>query len=323
MSRLAVLDIGGTHARFAIATLASGGAIALDDPITLKTGDYPGLAQAWAAFAERLGTAPPRDAAIAIAAPVTPGRLRMTNNAWEIDTATLAADLGIDRTVVLNDFAAVAHAAASLPHSRFDHLAGPDEPLPASGTISVIGPGTGLGVAHFHRFAGTCHVQATEGGHVDFAPLDKVEDALLRRLRLRHGRVSVERVVSGPGLVDIYATLATLEGRAIGEFDDRTLWARGIAREDRLAAAAVERFCQSLGSVAGDFALAHGAGGVVIAGGLGLRLRETLRQSGFAERFRCKGRYEQLMGALPVRLITHPEPGLYGAAAAFAKDPMA
>ena len=320
MSPITVLDIGGTHARFAIATPAAGGAIALAEPVTLRTSDYPGLAEAWAAFSARLGASPARDVAIAIAAPVTPGRLRMTNNAWEIDTASLAGDLGIDRVAVMNDFAAVAHAAATLPDSQFEHLAGPDTPLPASGTVSVIGPGTGLGVAHFHRFAGGYHVQATEGGHVDFAPLDKVEDALLRRLRLRHGRVSVERVVSGPGLVDIYATLATLEGRAIGEFDDRTLWARGISREDRLAAAAVERFCQSLGSVAGDFALAHGAGGVVIAGGLGLRLRETLRQSGFAERFRCKGRYEPLMAALPVRLITHPEPGLYGAAAAFAKD---
>ena len=91
-----------------------------------------------------------------------------------------------------------------------------------------------------------------------------------------------------------------------------------MSGEDSLAAAAVDRFCLSLGSVAGDMALAHGAKGVVIAGGLGYRLRETLLRSGFAERFRAKGRFESMMAGIPVKLIVHPQPGLFGAAAAFA-----
>ncbi len=193
-------------------------------------------------------------------------------------------------------------------------------PLPATGTISVIGPGTGLGVAHFHRFAGGYHVQATEGGHVDFAPVDSVDDALLARLRKRHRRVSAERVVSGPAIVDIYETLAALEGRPVIEQDDKAIWESGMAGTDSLAAAAVAHFCMALGSAAGDYALAHGAAGVAIAGGLGYRIRETLLASSFAERFRFKGRYEQLMAGLPVKLITHPQPGLFGAAAAFAKE---
>lgn len=317
---IAALDIGGTNARLAIATRDKSGAITLGQTVTLATADYGGLTEAWRAFAKELGRPLPRAAAIAIAAPVTGRTIRMTNGHWRLDRESLNADLGVDQASVMNDFAAVAHAVATLGESHFAHLAGPDLSLPPAGTVSVIGPGTGLGVAHFHRFAGGYHVQATEGGHIGFAPLDRVEDALLERLRLKHGRVSVERVVSGPGLVEIHATLAALEGRPIGTFDDRTLWQRGLAHEDRLASAAIERFCQILGSVAGDYALAHGAGGVVIAGGLGLRLRDILPHSGFGERFRFKGRYEGMVAAIPVKLVTHPEPGLLGAAAAFARE---
>jgi glucokinase len=162
-------------------------------------------------------------------------------------------------------------------------------------------------------------VQPTEGGHIDFAPLDAIEDAILARLRARYRRVSAERVVSGPAIVDIYQTLAAIEGRAIRQLDDTATWQLGMSGEDSLAAAAVDRFCLALGSVAGDLTLAQGGVATVIAGGLGLRLRETLKRSGFAERYRAKGRFETLMAGLPVKLITHPQPGLFGAAAAFAR----
>ncbi|MDD3798257.1 MAG: glucokinase [Novosphingobium sp.] len=317
---LVALDIGGTHARFAIATIAADGTIALGDPITLKTGDYASLQTAWEDFERKLGKPVPKAAAIALAGPVTGETVRLTNNSWVIHTGRIDEQLGLDQAVILNDFGAVAHAAARAHEDEFLHLTGPDVPLPATGTISVIGPGTGLGVAHFHRVDSSYHVQATEGGHVDFAPIDAVDDAILARLRKRHRRVSAERVVSGPAIVDIYEALAALEGRPIVELDDRTIWESGTAGTDSLATAAVDRFCMALGSVAGDFALAHGAGGVVIAGGLGYRIRETLLASSFAERFRFKGRYEQLMAGLPVKLIPHPQPGLFGAAAAFAKE---
>ena len=164
-------------------------------------------------------------------------------------------------------------------------------------------------------------MQATEGGHIDFAPLDAIEDAVLARLRTRYRRVSIERVVSGPGLIDLYETLAAIEGRAVQQYDDKTLWQMGMSGADSLAAAAVDRFCLSLGSVAGDITLAQGGfAGVVIAGGLGLRIKDILIRSGFAERFKAKGRFENLMSAIPVKLITHPQPGLFGAAAAYAQQ---
>lgn len=320
-TELVALDIGGTNARFALASIGGDGAIRVGEPMTLKTSDYASLATAWEDFARQAECELPRAAAIAIAGPVTGEIVRMTNNSWVLDTGALDEQLGLDRVSVINDFGAVAHAVARAPGSDFVRLAGPDTALPATGTISVIGPGTGLGVAHFHRMrSGAYHVQATEGGHVDFAPVDHIDDTILRRLRERHRRVSAERVVSGPGIVEIHHALAALEHRAIEELDDRTIWQRGMAREDALCTAAVDRFCMALGSVAGDYALAHGSSAVVIAGGLGYRLRDHLPRSGFAERFAFKGRYQQLMASLPVKLITHPQPGLFGAVAAFGQN---
>jgi glucokinase len=256
--------------------------------------------------------------AIAAAGPVIGDKVRLTNSDWVIDGAQLRDRQGIERVTLINDFGAVAHAVARIPEDHLAHIAGPEGPLPVTGTVSVIGPGTGLGVAHFHRFSGGYHVQATEGGHIGFAPQDEFDDRLLASLRARHGRVVTERVNAGPGISAIYATLGG--GRLT---DDREIWRLGIARQDELAAQAVDRFCASLGTAAGDYALAHGASAVVLAGGLGLKLRDRLPESQFAERFRAKPRYEAMMAAIPVKLIVHPQPGLYGAAAAFALEHMA
>ena len=320
-TKLVTVDIGGTHARFALAEIAADGAITLGEPITLHTHDHASFQTAWEHFAKLQGGKLPEAVAIAIAGPVGGEMIRFTNNPWVIRPALIPEKLGAERYTVINDFGAVGHAVARASAEFFIHLAGPDKPLPASGTLSVLGPGTGMGVAHVWRDgAGGYRVQATEGGHIDYAPVDSIEDAILARLRQRYRRVSAERVVSGPGLVDIYEALAGMEGRAIQPRDDKTLWGLGTSGEDSLAAAAVDRFCLSLGSFAGDIALAQGASGVVIAGGLGLRIKDTLIRSGFANRFTAKGRFEGLMAALPVKLITHPQPGLFGAAAAFAKE---
>jgi glucokinase len=322
---LVAVDIGGTHARFALATIANG-AITLGETATLKTADHASFQTAWEAFAVLQGGNLPPATAIAIAGPVNAELIRFTNNPWIIRPALIPEKLGVEAFTLVNDFGAVGHAVARAGAEHFVDLAGPAEPLPSQGTISIVGPGTGLGVAHVWRdgrpieAGGGYRVQATEGGHIDFAPLDTIEDAILARLRRRYRRVSIERVVSGPAIVDIYEALAALEGRAITPVDDKTLWQLGTNGEDSLAAAAVDRFCLSLGAVAGDIALAQGASGVVIAGGLGLRIRDTLLRSGFSERFRAKGRFEGLMALLPVKLITHPQPGLFGAAAAFAME---
>lgn len=317
--QLVAVDIGGTHARFALAEVEGGRVTHLGEAVTLKTADHPSFQLAWEEFARLSGGALPPAVAIAVAGPVGGEIIRFTNNPWIIRPALIPEKLGAPDYVVVNDFAAVAHAVAQADPAHFLHLCGPDAALPEDGTISVVGPGTGLGVAHFWRGAGSYRVNPTEGGHIDYAPLDGIEDAILARLRSRYRRVSVERVVAGPGIVDIYETLAQIEGRAIVSLTDKELWTLGASGEDSLAAAAVDRFCLSLGSVAGDLALAHGASALVMAGGLGLRIKDTLVRSGFAQRFSAKGRFEGLMAAMPVKLITHPQPGLFGAAAAFAQ----
>jgi len=245
--------------------------------------------------------------------------VRFTNNGWVIDPASFHQSIGVCQHQIINDFAAVAQAVAHADTADFIHLAGPDRELPQAGVISIIGPGTGLGVAQLWRHEAGYRVQPTEGGHMDFAPIDAVEAALVTRLRERHGRVSVERVVAGPGLAAIYETLAAQRGQTVAIRDDTALWAAGIAGEDDLAAAAVDRFCQSLGSVSGDLVLAHGACALVLAGGVGLRLLNKLPRSGFAERFQAKGRFGAMMAAVPVKLMIHPQPGLFGAAAGFAQ----
>lgn len=317
---LVAVDIGGTHARFAIAGIASDGGITLGEPVTLRTSDHASLKTAWQAFERLHGKDLPRRAAIAIAGPVTGDVVQMTNNNWVLHTSALDEQLEIDAVSVMNDFAAVAHAVAKAPDDSFLHICGPEGPLPASGTVSVIGPGTGLGVAHFHRHAGATVVQATEGGHTDFAPVDAVDDAMLATLRQVHRRVSTERIAAGPGIVPIYQALASIEGRTPELTLDRDIWTAALEGSDPLAVAAMDRYCMTLGRVAGDFALAHGASAVVLAGGLGYRLRDHLLRSGFAEWFRHKGRYAAMMAGLPVKLITHPQPGLLGAAAAFAAE---
>ncbi len=320
MTKIIAADIGGTHARFAIANVSAGRVTHLGPETVIRTAEHASLQTAWEAFAAtQEGRRLPRAAGIAVATPIKGDILKLTNNPWIIRPALIPEKLGLDDFVLVNDFEAVAHAVAQATPDQFRHLCGPDVPLPGAGVITIAGPGTGLGVAQLLRTAAGYHVTATEGGHIDFAPVDSIEDAILARLRLRHRRVSVERIVSGPGLAALYESLAAIEGRAVLASDDKALWSAALAGTDSLAAAALDRFCLSLGGVAGDLALAQGASGLVIAGGLGLRLAGHLPTSGFRQRFIAKGRFEAMMAALPVKLIIHPQPGLLGAAAAYSQ----
>ncbi|KMQ89072.1 glucokinase [Lasius niger] len=284
--KIVAVDLGGTHARFAIATIDKERVLHVEEPVTFKCAEYDSLASAWKAFEDVLGYPTPRRAGIAVACPL----------------------------------AAVAHAVAHLDEKNFRHLCGPEEPLPKHAGISIVGPGTGLGVALLIRPKGAHYqVLETEGGHVAFAPQDEIEDKILEVVRKGLCRVSSERIVSGPGLANIYKALGQIKGVEILEtIDDRTLWQKALEGTDSLAREALDRFCLALGSVAGDLALAQGSSALVIGGGVGFRISHYLEKSGFAERFQAKGRFNHLMQKFPVKVITHPEPGLFGAAAAYA-----
>lgn len=321
MSRIVTADIGGTHARFALAGIESGRVAWLAESVTLKTGEYASFQTAWEDFRRRCGEPLPREAAVAFAGPVAGEELKLTNSPWVLRPAQLREQLGLDRLVIVNDFGAVAHAVAGMDEGDFRHICGPDEPLPAAGIITIVGPGTGLGVATLlRRGDGSYEVIETEGGHIDFAPLDSIEDQILQELRRRYSRVSVERLSSGQGLRNIYEVLAAIEGKPTDVHDEKQLWAAALQASDSMASAALDRLCLTLGAVAGDLALAHGATAVVIGGGIGFRLADHLPKSGFDARFIAKGRFERRMDAMPVKLITHAQPGLFGAAAAFAQQ---
>lgn len=317
---IAVADIGGTHARFALAEIADGRVLDLGEPITLNTSDHASFQIAWQEFGRVAGVDLPDSLGMAFAGPVGGELLKLTNNPWVIRPALMEERLGVTRYKIVNDFGAVAHAVAQFDAAQFDHLCGPDGPMPDEGVTTVVGPGTGLGVAQLLKAASGYHVIETEGGHVDFAPLDALEDRILAYLRRSFRRVSVERIACGTGLVNLYNAIASIEGQAVQHPDDKAIWAAALDGSDPLAIAALDRFFLSLGAVAGDLALAHGSNMVVIAGGLGYRLKDRFATSGFADRFIAKGRFERRMEAIPVKLVNHPQPGLFGAAAAFAKD---
>jgi glucokinase len=314
---IVVADIGGTHARFALAEIGGGKAPTLGEPVTLKVAEHASLPLAWRAFAAALGREPPRHASFAVACPVRGDVLKFTNNPWVFRPATLPGEIGVDRLLLINDFGAVGHAVAQLEPDALVHIAGPRQPPPRPGIVSIVGPGTGLGVAQLLLGSESYRVVETEGGHVDFAPHDAFEDALLQRMRQHYLRVSIERIVSGPGLAHIRAALPGVEA-APAAGDDAALWSAAISGEDAFARAALDRFCMLLGGFAGDVALLQGANAIVLAGGLPPRIAPILLQSSFWQKLTAKGRYSEMLASLPVWMISHPQPGLYGAAAAFA-----
>ncbi len=319
-----IADIGGTNARFALTDLAAT-EVAIIEPRALAGENFASLQHAAEHYLAAVGVKP-RRAALAVASPVEQDEIRLTNRAWSFSRAELQYSLGLDELRMLNDFGAVAWAIPALAPEHRVHLYGPN-PAPANGPVSVIGPGTGLGVGLLigSPERGWQAVE-TEGGHVTFAPIGDEEHRIARWLEARFGRTSTERVLSGDGLSHIHAALHGTEG---GPRDGRTLTLRDPAEivaaaldgHDLDARRALARFCSVLGSVAGDAALIHGARRIVIAGGIVPRFIPFLRSSAFRERFLAKGRFSTWLEAVTLEVIVHANPGLLGAAVALHQSP--
>ena len=197
--RIVVADIGGTHARFAIAKVAEGRVVSLGEPTKMRAADHASLQIAWEAYGATLDEPMPRHAAIAIAAAIRVEVIKFTNNPWIVRPALIDSKLKLDSHVLLNDFEAVAHAVAAVDDDHLLHVTGPEGPLPKDGVVTVVGPGTGLGVAILLRKDGAISVLPTEGGHSDFAPLDEVEDRLLEHLRSGNRALRCVRASSREG----------------------------------------------------------------------------------------------------------------------------
>jgi glucokinase len=301
-------DIGGTNARFAIAV---GGAYQRET--TYPTDRFTGLDAVITVF---LKTVPPdlrpSEAAIAVAAPIQGDVIRMTNNGWQFSRAALERQFGFSRLLLLNDFAPVALALTDLDASEIEPVGG-GTPV-AGAPRGVLGPGTGLGVAGLVRGADGRWVAVTgEGGHATMPATDATEAAILAEIARRVGHVSAERVLSGGGLVNLFEALCALEGRPAPKRSPAEI--SDAASDDPLCHAAIRYFCAMLGTVAGNLALTLGAeGGIYIAGGIVPKLGPRFARSDFRLRFEAKGRLQPYLAAIPVYVIRHPDPALFGLA---------
>ncbi|MDS4022123.1 MAG: glucokinase [Candidatus Competibacter sp.] len=306
-----VADIGGTNARFARVG-ADGRPYA---ERSLPGAAFPGLTAAARAYLDATGGPRPARAAVAVATPVTGDWIQFTNSDWSFSTEAARRELGLERLTILNDFTALALA---LP------LLGPDERRAVGGgaaapeaPIGLIGAGTGLGVSGLVWSGERWIPLQTEGGHVTFAAADEREWAVGRILQRKFGHVSPERLLSGPGLVNLHAALAELEGWPAEPLDPADITDRGLTGACPHCRDVLDLFCGALGAAAGNLALTLGArGGVYIGGGIVPRLGDFFDRSAFRARFEAKGRFSGYLAAVPTWVITAAHPALRGVAAA-------
>jgi glucokinase len=307
-------DIGATNARFGLVS-PRGERL---HTRTLPVQEYPTIFDAIIAYiGERGGLPMPRQGAIAIASAITGDRVAMTNHPWSFSISALQAQLGFDRLEVLNDFTALALA---LPHLKPEDRLTVGGGTAARGTpLGVLGPGSGLGVSGMIPLATGWIALTGEGGHATMAPTTDRESAVLERLRRHFDHVSAERVLSGPGLVNLYNALASLDGIPSRGYAAAQITDPDLGAADALCAEATTLFCGMLGTMAGNLALTLGArGGIYIGGGIVPRLGERFMQSPFRERFEAKGRFSDYLAAIPTYVVTHPLPAFIGCAALLA-----
>ena len=305
-------DIGGTNARFG---LVSPDGTLLHSRV-LADADYPEIADAMTAYlADRGGLPRPNRGAIAIASPVTGDEVRMTNHPWAFSTSALQKQLAFEQLLVINDFTA---QALALPHLQDgDKFKVGDGAAVGGYPIGVLGPGSGLGVSGLIPAGGRWVPLTGEGGHATMPPITDRESAALGAMRHHFDHVSAERVLSGPGLVNLYNALAEVDGVPAQQYTAAQITDPEIDKGDPLCREATEMFCAMLGTVAGNLALTLGAkGGVYVGGGIVPRLGERFAASQFRERFEAKGRFRTYLGTIPTYVVTHKLPAFLGCAAA-------
>lgn len=318
-------DVGGTHVRFALADPTCAQALSKESIRIHPVARFASFSEAARAYLDDVG-ARPRRGVFAVAGPVDDEGVRMTNHAWALVRSHVQRDLGLESVRLVNDFAAMGHSIAVLREEDLRAIGTrrPNSPgSAATQTFAVLGPGTGLGVGALLVRGGRRFALQTEGGHLGFAPRNDEEIEILRRLAVRFGRVSNERLLCGSGLVNIQRALCEIRGLGIDELAPEDITSRAGVGEDDPCSRAVELFCGLLGAVAGDMALAYGAwDGVYIGGGMAPVLLPWLERGGFRARFEDKGRYAEAVARVPTTAIVHPCAGLLGAAV-IAVDPLA
>ncbi|WP_312052206.1 glucokinase [Brevundimonas diminuta] len=309
---LLVGDVGGTNARFALARMVNGRP-RLEHFESFPAETHPTFLDGVKAYLDGCPVKP-TGGVIAVAGPVTDGAIDLTNSPWRVSEGELQT-LGLNPIRLINDFEALAWGAPVVPEDELASLGGPAQGDPHA-AIALVGPGTGFGVSALARDAhGREMALPSEGGHACFAPGDEVEDEVLRILRRRYDRVSIERLICGPGLLNLHRALAEIDGRETHIDDPAQITAQALEDPTSPCGATLARFCAMLGAVAGDIALTTGArGGVYIAGGIAPRILPFIQASPFRRRFERKGRFQDYMAAIPTKVILHKHAALLGAA---------
>lgn len=310
-----IADIGGTNARFALLKGNDS-----HDAQVLACADYPDLVSAVEHYLQQVGADSgeqrPQQAAMAIAGPISGDVIRMTNHPWQFSAAQVRRQLRLNRLIFLNDFTALALALRHLPANELVAVghgrAVPDAP------IALIGPGTGLGVSGLIPAANQWIALQGEGGHSTLAVMNEREMAVLKELHQRFSHVSAERVLSGPGLVNLYDALCVLERKVPDKLTPREITRRADEGSCRICMETVSMFCALLGTMAGNLVLTLGAvGGLYIGGGVVPHLGRLFDKSHFRDRFEDKGRYAEYLAAVPVYVIHSALPAFVGLAHAF------
>ena len=307
-----IADIGGTNARFA---LVEDSDYRPQLERTLVCADYPSLVDAVLAYLDDVSQPMPETASFAIATPVSHDRIKMTNHTWDLSIKETRQALGLKSLRVLNDYTALALALPYLDKDDYQQV-GQGEAVEKQ-TIAVLGPGTGLGVSGA-IFAGEYWLPLqSEGGHISYAPLDEQESAVFDIIRQDHNFVSAESMVSGPGLVLLYESLAECDGVEYEVLSPEQIAAKAVDGTDALAEKAVSMFCSMLGSIAGNLALVLGArGGLFVGGGIVPRLGDYFARSSFRDRFEHNSRLGHYLADIPTYVITSKYPALIGSAVA-------
>lgn len=302
-----IADIGATNARFALVE-TDGRIVAVE---TFHNDDFSGLEEVLQAYlGHRRATDRPKRAVLAVAAPILGDTVKLINRGWTFSQSGLARDIGLSSLLVVNDFAAVAWALPWLTDSQRRRVGG-GEAVPEA-PITALGPGSGLGVSSIVPAGEGWAVAHGEGGHVTIAATTDEEAAVIDLLRMEYGHCSAERVLSGPGLVNLHRTLCKLAGRPPADLTPAEITAEA-ANGEPLAVQTRDMFFALLGNVAGNLALTVGAlGGVYVAGGIVPKLLEAFEASPFRERFEAKGSYRWYMERIPTYAVTEPLPAFLG-----------
>ena len=294
-------DVGATNARFAVLFDEMLGPIEW-----IEVGDHPTFDGALKHFLQSHGRDHRVDSALlAIAGPVKDDRCEFTNCPWTVDSRALRGRFGFRSVRLVNDFEAT---ALSLPHLAKQDVRsiGGGSGVPGA-PMAVLGPGSGLGVAGLVPKGSGYVVVPTEGGHATMSAASSREDAILDALRQRFGHVSAERVLSGPGIENLYEVIATLDSIDAPPRNAAQITVAALEGACSISREALDMFCAMLGGFAGNIALTYGArGGIYIAGGIAPRILDFLVNSEFRRRFEQKGRLAAYLEAIPTQVILHP-----------------